>query len=253
MDHRFSGRHAPLLRRLSIVGTLSEEQIAAISALPLTVRKVNAGQEIVRQGDRPTQSCLIIDGLACRFKIIGQGARQIFSYHIAGDIPDLQSMYIERMDHSLSTLSAAMVGYIPHRALEHLMQTQPAVARMLWRDALIDGAIFREWMCNIGRRSALARISHLLCELVTRYRAVGLADLTKENSVIIPLPMTQAELGDAQGLSIVHVSRVIKQLKTLGLISISRRTLTVLDWAQLQQVGDFDTDYLHLRDEPQLS
>lgn len=230
-----------LLRRVEKAVELTPQEAAAILALPLTIRDVGAGQEIVREGDRPSQACLVVEGFACRFRIVGDGSRQIFSYHIPGDIPDLQSLHLDRMDHSLATLMRSRLAFIPHRALHHLIETQPRVGGYLWRETLVDGSIFREWMSNIGRRSALSRIAHVICELFVRYRSIGMAD-----GLTIPFPLTQPALGDAQGLSIVHVNRVMQQLKADKLIRISRRQLTILDWDGLVAVGDFDSEYLHL-------
>lgn len=232
-----------LLRRLEKVVELTPEESASVLALPLTIRDVGAGQEVVREGDRPSQACLVLEGVSCRFRIVGEGSRQIFSYHIAGDIPDLQSLHLERMDHSLATLTRSRLAFIPHRALHHLIEAHPRVGGYLWRETLVDGSIFREWMSNIGRRSALSRIAHVICELFVRYRSIGMAD-----GLTIPFPLTQPALGDAQGLSIVHVNRVMQRLKADKLIRVGRRQLTILDWDALVEVGDFDGEYLHLPD-----
>lgn len=239
-DHR-NGRFGALLRRLEKVVELSPQEAEAILSLPLTIRDVRPGQEIVREGDRPTQACLILEGLSYRFRIVGNGSRQIFSYHIPGDIPDLQSLYLERMDHSLSALTRSKVAYIPHRTLYQIIEAHPRIGGYLWRETLIDGSIFREWMSNIGRRSALSRIAHVICELFVRYQSIGMA-----NGMTFPFAVTQSVLGDAQGLSVVHVNRVMKELKAEKLIRQGRGELTILDWDRLVAVGDFERDYLHL-------
>jgi hypothetical protein len=147
------------------------------------------------------------------------------SFHIPGEIPDLQSLHLPTMDHSLQTLTRAKVGFITHADLNDLCDLQPRLAGVLWRETLIDAAIFREWMINIGRREAFARACHLLCELLTRMRAVGLAqDYTCE------LPISQSELGDAMGISHVHANRTLQEIRAAGLISLKGSTLTALDW-----------------------
>jgi CRP-like cAMP-binding protein len=244
MNDVSSERLAPLVRKLAGLGRLSQPEIDAVKALPITIRDMKAGQDLVRQGDRPSQACLMLDGMSYRFKIVGDGARQILSYHISGDIPDLQSLYLVSTDHTLSTLMPSRVAFIPHRSLHHLIETHPRLAGLLWRDTLIDGSIFREWMCSMGRRSALTRVAHLLCELVVRYRNAGLA-----SEMTIPFGLTQINIGDSLGLSVVHVNRVFRDLKRDRLISVSRRKLTVLQWAELKRAGDFDPDYLHLAPE----
>jgi CRP-like cAMP-binding protein len=245
MNDRPDGKLDALRQRIEKTVQLSAEEVDAILALPLTVRDVRAGQEIVREGDHPSQACLVLEGVSYRFKIVGEGTRQIFSYHIPGDMPDLQSLYLERMDHSLSTLTKGKVAFIPHHALHRIIQVYPRIGGYLWRETLVDGSIFREWMSNIGRRSALSRIAHVICELFVRYQAIGGVD-----EMTLPFPVTQNVLSDAQGLSVVHVNRVMKELKRDKLIRVERRKLTILDWDGLVSVGDFDPEYLHLRAEP---
>ncbi len=145
------------------------------------------------------------------------------------------------MDHSLGTLERSMVAFIPHESLREVAAEHPNIAAVLWRDTLIDAAVFREWMVGIGRRSAYARIAHLLCELVVRFRAV---ELTEDHK--IDLPITQNELGDALGLSTVHVNRSLQELRGEDLIRSEGRTLMVEDWEGLKKAGEFDPIYLHL-------
>src|SRR5215217_3683608 len=118
----------------------------------------------------------------------------------------------------------------------------PRIAKALWRETLIDAAIFREWTVNVGRREAYSRIAHILCELTVRLQAVG---LTQDHTCKIPI--TQSEFADATGLSNVHVNRVLQELRADGLILLKGDTLQVLDWDQLKQAGDFDATYLHLQ------
>lgn len=231
-----------LRRKIDGVVPLGSEEVDAILTLSTVVRQVRAGAEIVREGDHPTQSCLILEGIGYRFKIVGEGARQIFSFHIPGDIPDLQSLYLERMDHSLAALTNSTVAYIPHRSLYHLFATHPRVAGFFWREALIDSSIFREWISNIGRRSAPSRIAHVICELYVRFRTIGVVvELT------MPFPFTQTVLADAQGMSTVHVNRIMQDLRSAKLIRVGRKELTILDWPGLVELADFQDDYLHLR------
>jgi CRP-like cAMP-binding protein len=166
----------PLLKRLQAVSQLNEVEINAIAALPYTIREVKAGWEVVREGDRPSQSCLVVDGVSCRFKILGNGVRQIVSVHIRGDMPDLQSLFLEQMDHNLATMTPSMIVLIQHRSLHTLMEQNPRIAGIFWRESLVDASIFREWLGNIGRRPATTRIAHLFCELFVRYRAMDAND-----------------------------------------------------------------------------
>jgi CRP-like cAMP-binding protein len=233
-----------LLRKLRSISPLTDDEKHCILALPLSVKSVGADQDIVREGDRPSECCLIIEGFACRYKFTADGKRQIFSFHTPGDIPDLQSLHLQRMDHSLMTLTPCKLAFIPHQSLTDIMRRCPRVADVMWRDTLIDAAIFREWMIGIGRRSAYTRIAHVLCEVFVRLRAVGLA-----NGDECELPVTQAELGDALGLSTVHVNRSLQELRGDGLIQLRAGSLTILNWDGLKTAGEFDPTYLHLSRE----
>jgi len=230
-----------MIRKLESIFSLDESERTALLNLPLQVTMLKADQDIVREGDRPTRSCALLEGFACTFKMTAEGKRQITAFHIPGDIPDLQSLHLEVLDTSLATLTPSKVGFIQHEALQELCDNHSRIARALWRETLIDAAIFREWTVNVGRREAYARMAHLLCELMVRLQAVGLAqDQTCE------IPITQGEFADATGLSNVHVNRVLQALRTDGLIILKGNTLQVLDWDQLKQAGDFDPTYLHL-------
>jgi CRP-like cAMP-binding protein len=231
----------PLLRKLESVASLSAEEKAAILDLPITVRQMRADHDIVRERDRPTQCCLVLDGWLCRYKILESGARQIFSFHIPGDIPDLQSLHLRVMDHNLGSLVQSTVAFIPHDSVRNLAKDFPHICNVLWRDTLIDAAIFREWMVGMGRRDAPSRIAHLLCELFVKLRAVG---LTKDDSCHFPI--TQSVLGDALGLSTVHVNRSLMELRGKGLIKLEKQVLTILRWEELRKEGGFDPMYLHL-------
>jgi CRP-like cAMP-binding protein len=145
------------------------------------------------------------------------------------------------MDHSLATLAPSSLAFIQHNDLRTLMRSHPRLGDLLWRDTLIDAAIFRQWMVGLGRREAYGRIAHLLCELLVRLRAV---ELVEDHA--FTLPVTQAELGDAFGLSTVHVNRVLQDLRGDGLITLRGVSLKVLDWEGLKKAGEFDPTYLHL-------
>jgi CRP-like cAMP-binding protein len=231
----------PFVRKLESIVALDENERAALLELPLQVATLRADQDIVRERDRPLRSCAVLEGFACTFKVTAEGKRQITAFHIAGDIPDLQSLHLKVLDSSVGTLTPCRVGFIQHEALHDLCDRHPRIARALWRETLIDASIFREWTVNIGRREAYARISHVLCELMARMEAVG---LTKNHSC--ELPITQGELADATGLSNVHVNRVLQELRRDGLIVFRGNTLEIPDREKLNEAGEFDPTYLHL-------
>ena len=229
-----------LLAKLESIAELSAEDKQALMALPMASATFGADADIHREGDRPSRCCLLVDGFVCRYRLLGSGQRQIISFHTPGDIFDLQSLHLAVMDHSAAALVPSQVAFIPHQALQELIRQYPRIAAALWREALIDAAIFREWIVGLGRRTAYGRIAHLFCELAHKLKAVGLAEDT-----IFELPITQVELADALGLSSVHVNRVLQQLRADGLIRWQGSILAILDWERLKQAGEFDPAYLH--------
>ena len=231
-----------LLRKLDSIATLSDEEQEAVRNLPARTRTLEPGQDIVREGDKPSQCCLVLEGWLCRYKILGEGRRQIFSFHIPGDTPDLQSLHLPVMDHSLGTVTVATVAFIPHDSVRDLTLRFPRLGAVLWRDTLIDAAIFREWMTGMGRKSAYGRIAHLFCEMYLKLEAVGLAGDHR-----CPLPITQTELGDALGLTTVHVNRTLQEMRGEGLITLRSSTLVVNAWNDLCRSAEFDPTYLHLK------
>ena len=229
-----------LIRKLESIGTLSPTERDALRRLETVRVQVSTHHDIVREGDRPTTVSLLVHGLLCRYKIVADGKRQIMSFHIPGDLPDLPSLVIPIMDHSLCSLVASELALIPRAALLDLLAEQPQLAHLFWRDTLVDAAIFREWMVGIGRRSAFTRIAHLFCEMIVHMRAVG---LSSEHTV--ELPLTQTDIADAVGLSTVHVNRTLQELRGAGLIKYSRGMLVAIDWPGLRSAGDFEQNYLH--------
>jgi len=241
MHASFNSQDNPLIRKLESIFPLAEDERRALEELPMQVSVIKADQDIVREGDRPSRSCLILSGFACTYKMTAQGKRQIVSFNLPGDIPDLQSLHLRVLDNSIGTISQCRVGFITHEALRDLCARYPRITAAFWRETLIDAAIFREWMMNVGRREAYSRMAHVLCELMVRLKAVGLAE-----DHVCDLPITQSEFADAAGLTTVHVNRIFQQLRGDGLIQTKGTRLTVPDWDKLQQVGEFDPIYLHL-------
>ncbi|WP_375160177.1 Crp/Fnr family transcriptional regulator [Bradyrhizobium sp. RDT46] len=233
---------AALVQKLSKVNRLDQDDILAIQQLPIHSKRVAAQHRVVRDGDRPSESCLIVDGFAFRSKLTQDGQRQILSLHIPGEIPDLQSLHLHVMDHDLTTLTECTLGFIKHDALRELIKMRPNVAAALWRETLVDSAIFREWIVNVGRRPARARMVHMLAELHERLALIG---RTLNGS--FELPITQIELADCLGLSVVHVNRTLQQLRQEGIVAIERRTFHLLDQAKVEEVGQFEKIYLHQR------
>jgi CRP-like cAMP-binding protein len=231
---------AALVRRMRTSDAISDEDVATINALPISVRDYPAGRPVVRDGQRATDCCLIVEGFCARSKTIADGKRQILSIHIPGEIPDLMSLFLHVMDHDLWTLTACRLGLIRHEALKELHRRRPNVAEMFWRDTLIDAAMFREWIVNVGQRPAPARLAHVMMELRERLRVIGRLD---GNS--FEMPLTQEEIGEALGITSVHVNRVIRQLREEGIVELQRGRVTVLDERKFLELADFDNRYLH--------
>jgi CRP-like cAMP-binding protein len=231
-----------LIRKLQTITSLSDDERQAILDLPVRIADLRADADIVREGDRPSQCCLLMDGFLCRHKSLADGKRQILAFYVPGDIPDLLSLHIEVMDHSLAAVAPSKVAYIPHDALRRLTDEKPRIAAVLWRDTLIDASVFREWIVNVGGRDAYSRIAHLICEVFLKLKVVGLV-----NGSTFDFPVTQTEIGDATGLSTVHVNRTVMELRGNGLIELERGRCTILNHQKLEEAGMFDPAYLHLR------
>jgi CRP-like cAMP-binding protein len=235
-----------LVRNLELRSPLPPEDREAVLALPHTVRTLEAGTYTIREADAPERCAILVSGFAYRQKLTGNGARQIVAVHIPGDALDFQNLFLDVSDHSLQMLTRAEVAFVTMRDLQLLARERPAVGHAILVKILVEAAIFREWVVNVGRRDATTRVAHLLCELGVRLDAEGLAkDYGYE------LPMTQEQLADAVGLTSVHVNRTLKALEKEGLIVRSKRSISFPDWKRLRLTGDFNQRYLHL--EPQRS
>ena len=237
----------PLVQKLTYRVDLGAEDRAAILALPFSVRTMERSQFLVRERELAKQSCLMLSGYSIRSKTTAMGDRQIVAIHMKGEMVDLQNSLLKVADHSVQMLTAGKVAMIPREAVIQLTLDRPTVAHAMWIDTLVDASIFREWITNVGRRDARTRVAHVLCEFAVRLRLAGLGHDTRYD-----LPMTQEQLADATGLTSVHINRTIKALEKEGLIERPNpRSICIGDWRKLAEVGEFDTNYLHLReDEP---
>lgn len=234
----------PLLLKLEQRDQLSDDEKRVLEGAISRVRVVEADEDVVREGDQPNESNLLLDGFAARYKIFSNGRRQITAIHVAGDFVDLHSFLLKTMDHGVLALTPCRIAVVPHTTLEKITDEYPHLTRLLWLNTLIDGAIHREWLTTMGRLSATAHMAHFICELFLRLRAVG-----RTEGDTIQLPLTQAELGDTLGLSTVHVNRVLQELRKEGLIRWQGDALTILDWKRLEEVGEFTSTYLNLQHE----
>lgn len=229
-----------MTRKLELFAPLSDEDRLLLDDVIRETREAGPRVDLIREGESPDDVHLILEGFACRYKILKDGTRQIVAYMIPGDFCDLHVFILKAMDHSIGTLSRCKVVDIPRpRVLE--LTNRPSIARALWLATLVDEATLREWLVNIGARSAEQRVGHLLCELLLRLRAVGLAQGDSYE-----LPITQAELADTMGLSTVHANRVLQRLRADKMISLSGKKLVILDLKALWAFSGFNPNYLHI-------
>lgn len=232
-----------LARRLDGRIALDDAAVRAILAVPHELTILRPSDYFLREGARPKRSTVVIDGYVFRHKLVRDGGRQIVAVHLPGDFVDLQNILLDESDHNIQALTRATLCTFPHADMLDLAFRHPAIGKALWRESLVEASLFREWIANIGRRDARARLAHLLCELAVRREAAGLG-----SRHVFELPMTQEQLGDALALTAVHVNRTLRALEADRLIHRTKRAVTIADWPRLSAVADFDETYLHLRD-----
>ncbi|MET0280202.1 MAG: Crp/Fnr family transcriptional regulator [Steroidobacteraceae bacterium] len=230
------------LRDSSLLPASRDLLLSAFSAVSV----VKADHDIVPQGSRPDRCTLIVAGWACRYAELSDGRRQTLAVHVSGDFVDLHSFPLKRMDHAVAALTDCTIQTIPHTRMRYITETDPHLTRVLWLHTLVDAAMLRQWLLSAGQRNALERTAHLLCELFSRLQIVGLASPNRP----FDLPLTQADLAAALGISAVHVNRMIAQLRTRELFHWHAREARILDWERLRELAKFDPAYLILTDEP---
>lgn len=231
------------LRRLERRTPLSSEDRRRVLALPGRSERIRANRDFVRLGERVSEICLIVRGIAARFGQTRDGRRQLTALHIAGDAADLHSAVLPNAGSALSALSDVVIYRIPHPAIHEAVRASPALARAMWRDCTVDASIAAEWLVNNGQRDGRTRLAHLICELAMRFAAVG------ANRDRFMLDLSQAHLGDALGLTSVHVNRMLRELREAGLVAGVGRHIEIPDWDRLASAADFDPRYLHLHRE----
>lgn len=234
-----------LLSNVALHGTLESADEAAIRKLTPRTRAAPAGEDIVRQGDRPNVAVIVLSGMLARYHTLEGGDRQYLSFHIAGDMPDIQSLFLTVMDHSVCAIDDAVVGVVPHDQLARLIRSRPAVGLALWRLTFVDASIFRQAITNNGARSHLARLAHLLCEQYERARQAGLIA-----GRFCDFPVRQAQIGQALGMAPVSVNRALQKLRRDRLADLRSGKLEILNWRGLAGAAGFDPAYLYLKAEP---
>ncbi len=231
----------PLLAKFARSVDLTDAEQAALSELPYTGERVLAGEGVAWAGDRPSRSALVLEGLLSTSKAVAEGEVQIMAFHIPGDMPDLNGLHLEVLDSDIGAITECELAFMAHQDLRQLCAEHLRLAALLWRTTLVDAAIYREWVVNVGHRPAISRLAHLFCEMMARMEGAGLA---QDGSCYLGL--TQQHLSEATGLSSVHLNRTLQELRAMGLVSFGQGRLTIHDGDALRQVADFRTDYLHL-------
>lgn len=230
-----------LLRKLHGFGALPAATAEAVLALGTSrVRTLGKGRDVIRQGDDPKDVYLIVEGWACRYKSLDDGARQIVSLFVPGDLCDLHVYVLKEIDYSIGALTPIRFARVSAREMEALCDAHPRVVRALWWESLVNASIQREWTVNVGQRDALESLAHLICEMYMRIRAVGLTE-----GRACAFPLTQQDMADALGLTQTHVGRVVAKLNASGCATLHRRRLEVTDLRALKRLARFNPNYLH--------
>ena len=237
--------HVLLARKLRSFDEVTDAEVRVLEQTMRGTRHFEAGQELVSAEDRPSHSTMIVEGWAARARTLESGARQITAIHVPGDFVDLHSFLLHKMDHSVVALSPCRAAIAPHERLKRITQEQSHLTRLLWLNTLVDAGIHRNWIVGMGRLSSAGHMAQLFCELYVRLKAVDLA-----RDFEFEMPLTQPVLADALGLSLVHVSRTLRELRSEKLVDWRARNVKILDWDRLTAVAQFEPTYLSLTPEP---
>lgn len=230
------------IEKLNGFATLSTAEVTALAAATSAPRTYVAKHDLIREGDRPGPVFVVLDGWACRYKILPSGSRQILAYLMPGDSCDLHVGLLAEMDHSIQTITPAVVATIERGDIDRLMDQHRGIAKAMYLGQLIDEGTMRAWITSMGRRSSIERAAHLMCELYLRARNVG---LTLEYR--FALPLSQTMLADSLGMTPVHLNRVMKELRGSGAMTLQRGSLIIEDPVHLIRIAGFDENYLHRR------
>lgn len=233
------------LKQLRKRTEISAEEERVIRNSVAETRRLPADEVVVHSGVELSSSLMLLDGWMARSKDLESGERQVTELHVAGDFADLHGFTLKKLDHDVLTLTECTVAVVPHDRLKEITERYPHLARVYWFSTNIDAAIHREWALSLGQRSAISRMAHLFCELYVRLEIVGRA-----HGDTYELPLTQRELAECLGLTVVHANRTIQELRRRGLVEFENRRLTILDRRGIEGVAEFDPSYLYLNKQP---
>jgi CRP-like cAMP-binding protein len=231
-----------LARHLASFGELPAADFDAVAALKAEVREFPRQTDTLRNGDQPTNVIIVLSGLMHRYTIGPEGKRQIHSFYLTGEAPSLETLYIDYMDNNLATVVPTRIGLISHDQIYRIIDERPEARKLLWRQTLVQAAIFRQWLVRNSNLPAHMALAHLFCEMFVRADAAGLVW-----DGVCSLPLTQEYVADALGLTAVHTNRTLQSLRETGAVEWRGGQLTVHDWPKLRELARFDPNYLHLR------
>lgn len=232
-----------LTRRLEEYTPLTDaDRTELLRLCAQSTRTVQAKLDLISEGDTPRFIYVILDGWACHYRTLENGRRQVVDFAIPGDLCDLNLFILDRMDHSIGAITRLKVAEIGREFLHGVVTNFPNITTAFWWVELVNKSIHREWIVNVGQRSARERVAHLFCEMFLRLESIGLTD-----GFSCDFPLTQTDIGETTGLTAVHVNRTLQDLRREGLIVLERRRLTIPDLLALQSAGLFNPDYLHIR------
>jgi CRP-like cAMP-binding protein len=237
-----------LIRKFEHFAPLSETERQVLSEAGSQVRRYGPHEDLILEGSATDGVKLILEGFACRYKLLPDGRRQIVAYLVPGDLCDVRVFMLKRMDHSIGTLSAVEAAVLSQESVLDMFTRYPGLARAFWWSTLVEEAITREWVVNVGHRTAFERLAHLFCEIFIRLKSVGLTQETR-----CDLPLTQNELADTLALSLVHVNRMLMEMRRARLVTFQNRQLVIHDLPGLQAAAGFNPNYLHLDGENPIS
>ncbi|MFY8194112.1 MAG: Crp/Fnr family transcriptional regulator, partial [Novosphingobium sp.] len=239
------GGHAAICKLLSLADLREDDCALYREVLMHRIKRVPSRTDVVHEGDCPRAVRVMLDGWACRYKELPDGRRQILAFFVPGDLCDSAVFLLDQMDHSIAAITPVTIAEITPDIFTRMTRESPELADALALSELVTVAIQREWTLGLGQRTARERVSHLLCELHARLEAVGLG-----NDGECDMPLTQADIGSATGLTPIHVNRVLQDLRREGIIDLARRRLRIRRPGVLGETAMFDPTYLHLRRPP---
>ena len=233
------------LKKLRARDDISTEEEEALRTMVSQVVDVPQDRTVIRHGEDLPHSTLLVSGWLARVKDLPGGERQITELHVAGDFADLHAFTLKCLDHDVISLARCRLALVPHQRLKDITENLPHLTRVLWLMTNVDASIQREWTLSLGQRQAISRMAQLFCELNVRLGVIGLSQNDSYD-----FPLTQVELGQALGLTSVHVNRTLQELRRRELIDLEGGRLRIRDLQGLKEIAEFDPAYLYMDKRP---